>query len=299
MDNIQFNQLNMFRAVSKHAAKYQAITDTILAFKNGIIALNTKIAAIQQTSGEQAQSISGVTTDKKVLQDALCEITFSVIAPIRAFAIVNNNNTLAEQMNLSLSDLKAIQDDEIGQDAQALLNIVNTLPGTITDYGITGAIINAWQAAINNYLPSIAKPRVAITHRASLTEDLKTLFSEANTIAKKILDPLAITFKITYPHYYTDFLNARTIVDAGTGTTRVKGICTHAATGDPIYNVKVRMNEPALEVHTDVEGLYEQPLSPATITCTVTADGFQPQTTPAFAVPSGATITKDFSLVPV
>ncbi len=222
MTNTQHNQLDMFRTISTHASNNQAITDTILAFANGIIALNVKITAIQQTSGEQAQSISGVTIDKKVLQDALCEITFSVIAPIRAYAIVNNNNTLAEQMNLTLSDLNAIQDDEIGQAAQALLNIVNTLPATIADYGITGAIITAWQSAINNYLPSIAKPRVAITHRASLTEDLKTLFSEANTIAKKILDPISITFKTTNPHYYTDYINARTIVDAGTGTTRVK-----------------------------------------------------------------------------
>lgn len=299
MTNTQHNQLDMFRTVSAHASNNQAITNTVVAFANGIAALNTKIAAIQQTSGEQAQSISGVTTDKSVLQDALCEITFSVIAPVKAYAIVNNNNTLAEQMNYSLTDLKAIQDDEIGQIAQSLLNIVNPLVPALADYGITPAIINTWQAAINNYIPSIAKPRIAITHRASLTEDLKTLFSEANAILKKILDPLTINFKTTSPHFYTDYLNARIIVDAGTGTTRVKGVCTHSLTGDPIYNVKVRMNEPALEVHTDVDGLYEQPLSPATVTCTVTADGFQPQTTPAFAVPAGATITKDFSLVPI
>ena len=61
MNNIQFNQLNMFRTVSKHAANAQAITDTILAFKNGIIALNVKITAIQTTSGEADLAITGVT----------------------------------------------------------------------------------------------------------------------------------------------------------------------------------------------------------------------------------------------
>ena len=93
MDNIQFNQLNMFRSVSKHASKHQAITDTIVAFKNGIIALNVKITAIQTTSGEADLAISGVTTNKNQLQEALVQSTHSHISPTKAYATSINDST--------------------------------------------------------------------------------------------------------------------------------------------------------------------------------------------------------------
>src|SRR3970040_2443877 len=106
MDNIQFNQLNMFRSVSKHASKHQAVTDTIVAFKNGITALNTKITAIETTSGEADLATAGVTTGKNQLQEALVQSTYSHISPTKAYAhsLGTNGEELKAQMDLSLTE---------------------------------------------------------------------------------------------------------------------------------------------------------------------------------------------------
>ncbi|MBI3502976.1 MAG: carboxypeptidase regulatory-like domain-containing protein [Bacteroidetes bacterium] len=298
MNNIQHNQLDMFRAVSLHASTYQNITNSISAFANGINALNAKIASIEQTSGEQAQALTGAAKDKSAFRTTLIDMTYASITPVKAFALANNNQTLAAQMKYSPSDLKRIQDDQIGQIAQNLLNIVTPLLPQLSAYGITQATLNSWQGAINNYMPSIEKPRNAIAHRTTLTTDLSDLFTEANTILKNTLDATSITFKTSASDYYRDYKKAREIIDTGKGHTRIKGKCTHALTGSAIYNVKVRVNEQAIETNSDVDGLYEQHLKPATVTCTISADGFQTQTTPPFAVDRGATLTKDFALTP-
>jgi hypothetical protein len=302
MDNIQFNQLNMFRTVSKHAANAQVITDTILAFKNGITALNVKITAIQTTSGEADLALTGVTTNKNQLQEALVQSTFSVISPVKAYALLLDppDTTLEAQMDLSVTDLRRLNDDQIGQDAQTLLGIVNPLVAELDDVGITPAIIASWQADITNYLAALANPRIAITHRASLTGELVTLFEEANKIVKKVLDPISISFKSANPHYYSDYQKAREIIDRGKGTTHVKGICT-GPDGEPIFNVTVKINEQDIETTTDVDGLYIlTPQLTATITITLTAsgDGLESQTTPPFEVKKGESIIKNFVMLP-
>ena len=300
MDNIQFNQLNMFRAVSKHAKKNQAITDTIVAFKNGIIALDVKITAIQTTSGEQDLAISGVTTNKNQLQEALVQSTFSHISPTMAYALSINDTTLEEQMNISTTELRETNDDQIGQKAQTLLGIVNNLVSSLGDYGITPATITSWQQDINNYLNVALDPRLAVTHRASLTEELVTIFSEANKILKKTLDPVSVSFKPNNKHYHSDYEKARVILDLGKGTTRIKGKATMlSADGEPKYNVKIKINEQNTQVATDVDGLYvHEPEAPATVTLTVSGDDIEDQTTQPFAMKKGDTIIKNFVLQP-
>ena len=300
MDNIQFNQLNMFRAVSKHASNSLAITNTIPAFANGITALNVKITAIQTASGEQDLSIAGVTENKNQLQEALVQITFSVISPVKAYAVSIANTTLEEQMNLSLTDLRVLNDDQLGQDAQTLLGIVTPLVPSLAIYGITPVIMTNWQNAINTYIASIGNPRIAVVHRATLTEELKTLFSEANKILNKTLDPISISFKPANPHYLSDFEKAREIIDLGTGTTRIKGKVTMLSSdGQPAYNKKVKINEQNVEVFTDVDGLFvHEPDAPATVTLTVSGDGSETQTSPPFEVKRGDSIIKNFVLQP-
>jgi len=49
------------------------------------------------------------------------------------------------------------------------------------------------------------------------------LFKETDAILKNKLDKLMLSFRITNPDFYTNYLNARIIVDLGVGTkTEVK-----------------------------------------------------------------------------
>ncbi|MBI4932027.1 MAG: hypothetical protein HY841_14815, partial [Bacteroidetes bacterium] len=115
----------------------------------------------------------------------------------------------------------------------------------------------------------------AITHRATLNDELVTLFKEANEILNKTLDPISVSFKTNgNKHYLSDYQKAREIIDLGKGTTRIKGKITMlSADGEPAYNKTVKINEQNVEVKTDVEGLFvHEPEAPATVTMTDQAD---------------------------
>ena len=295
----QSDHLDMFRAVSKHASDNQAITDTMVAFKNGITDLDGKITAIEDASGEHQQRITGVAKEKQDLRIVLCEVTYGVISPVKAYAFFSNNRKLEEEMAYSLRNLKRVKDDEIGALAQGLWKIVNPLVASLGDYGIAAAGMTAWQNAINNYKTSVASPRIAITHKATITKELKKLFAEAGDILKKIVDPLAIVFKNGgNGHYYNEYLKARIIVNSGGGKTRVTGTGTSKSTGNPIYNMKITVNEQGIQAFTDVNGKYVRTVKHGTMTCTAEAPGCVSETTAPFVVKLGETVVKDFELVP-
>ena len=296
MDDKQSDHLDMFRSVSKHGSDNQATTDMVVAFKNGITLLNGRITAIEDASGEHQQRITGVATGKQDLRIVLCEMTFGIISPVKAYAYAINNKKLEEQMNYTLRGLKGVKDDEIGALAQGLWKIVNPLVASLGDYGITGPHMVVWQTAINRYKPSVAAPRIAITHKATITKELKKLFAEANEILKKTLDPLAIVFKNGNEHYYNDYLKARIIVNSGGGKTRVTGTGTSKSTGEPIYNMKITVNEQGIQAFTDVNGKYVRTVAHGTMTCTAEATGFVSQTTAPFVVKLGETVVRDFAL---
>ncbi len=216
-----------------------------------------------------------------------------------AYATSINDTTLEEQMNLSLTEHRETNDDQIGQKAQTLLGIVNNLVGSLGDYGITNATIASWQQDINNYLAVLTNPRIAITHRATLNEELVTLFKEANTILKKTLDPISISFKPNNKHYLSDYEKAREIIDLGKGSTHCKGKCT-TADGQPKYNVKIKVNEQPVETANDVDGLFllNPDTAPATITLTATDTDGTTQTTPPFEIKKGDSIIKNFVFQP-
>ncbi|MBI4931675.1 MAG: hypothetical protein HY841_12975, partial [Bacteroidetes bacterium] len=141
----------------------------------------------------------------------------------------------------------------------------------------------------------------AITHRATLNDELVTLFKEANEILNKTLDPISVSFKTNgNKHYLSDYRKAREIIDLGKGTTRIKGKITMlSADGEPAFNKTVKINEQNVEVKTDVDGLFvHEPEAPATVTMTISGDGIDSQTTQPFAVKKGETIIKNFILQP-
>ena len=255
MTTEQSNYLDMCKAVIKHTTDNQAITDLIPAFANGIVALATKTAALEKLGADQTENIKGVTKQKGSQRDTLNILTFQHISPARAYAFSINDLELAEKFDYSPSEIAKIPDDSINGTAENLLGMVNPIIAELAPYGLTPETVAKWQAAIDAHKP--AAPRVAISHRVSLTSEIEEKIDEIRKHYDQTLDPISIRFKKDNLHYYKDYKNARKIIDLGKRATRVTGLVvttTSEGTTKPVVGATFKLNTAHLTPTTYING---------------------------------------------
>lgn len=299
MTTEQSNYLDMCKAVIKHATDNQAITDTISAFASGIVVLKTKTGELEKLGADQNENIQGVTRQKGSDRDTLNILTFAHISPARAFAFSIKDLELAGKFDFSPSEIGKIPDDSINGTAKNLLGLVNPFIAELAGYNLSPETVAEWQGAIDKHKP--AAPRVAISHRASLTSEIEEKIDEIRNHFNQTLDLIVIGFKKDNLHYYKDYKNARKVIDLGRRTTRVTGlVVTTTPEGEtkPVVGATVKLNTANLTTTTDINGKYVIEKVPIGIdTATVTAPGFQDQTSEPYDLKLGTTVTLNFELV--
>lgn len=291
------NYLSMYDEVLLFTGTYKTITDSVIGFKNSIDAVALKTTAIKAVAAAQSQNITGVATDKSELKQALANITYQIVSPVKGYAVTIGNATLEEQMAYSQTSLSKMPDQELIVTAQGLVPLVTAIGAPLTDFGITPAIITAWEEAITDFNDALATPRQAIVHRSTLTEQLANLFKETTDILNNVSDAVAVVFRESNPHYYRDYINARKILDLGSGTTRLKGVVTDAATEQPLLGATLTLVELGVTTETDLNGNYLfAPVPRGTYTLRAEAEGYTTQLSPPFELLQGTTVVTNFEL---
>jgi len=297
MTNDQSDRLDMFKAVIQFDTDTAAITATRPAFGLGITDLRTVVTDIELAAGRQSTATSGTFTDKNTLQETLCQALFYVTSGTKAYAASINDNTLEQEMNYSISELRRISDETIVPFTDNIVSIVTPLLASLAPFGIDAAAMTALATAKTNYQNFISVPRMAVTAKAAQTEALPPLFTQGTNICRKILDPIAVTLKAANPDWYNQYQNVRKVINTSQGTTSLDGTVTKLSDGTPLYNVEVKVNELNLIVHTDVNGYYRfAPIKRGTYTITFTLSGYTTETLAAFEIKMGHSVTKNISL---
>ena len=241
-----------------------------------ILALNfpqvaTNIAAINIHVAGQSANIKGVAQNKTNLRTNLNELTFNILGIARAWALAENNPTLAEEFKVTESGLEKIKDDTIAAYCTHRYDLVNANVVAMADYGLTPALMTTWQGAITDYENAVASPREALNTRSSHTGNLKTVIDDTLKLLKDNIDPVMLNFKTTDPELYNGYKQARIVIDrkgpgSGTGPTpptdaKLSGQIIDANTLSPMFEVAVTLtpttaSQPPITVLTDMDGRY-------------------------------------------
>lgn len=297
MTNDQSDRLDMFNAVIQFDADTAVITATRPAFGVGINDLKTVVINIGKAAGKQSTATSGTFTDKNTLQETLCQALFFVTSGTKAYAASINDNTLEQEMNYSITELRRIGDETIVPFTDNIVLLVTPLLVSLAPFGINPPAMAALATAKTNYANFISIPRMAVTAKAAQTEALPIFFTQGTNICRKILDPIAVTLKAANTDWYNQYQNVRKIINTSQGTTSLEGIVTRQSDSSPLYNVEVKVNELNLIIHTDVNGFYRfAPIKRGTYTITFTLSGYVTITLGAFEIKMGHNITKNISL---
>lgn len=256
MDSKFEARLNMYHAVIAHCDANPAIVATVVAFQTTITSFKAKVSSIQTIAQQEAQVISGVATDKKVLRDSLCQQGADIAAVVYAYAASTGNNTLKEAMAFSKSDLRNMRDDQLAPSCNNIHDAASTNLVALAPYGITAAMLTSFNTLITNYSAAVPKPRNATSLRKTYAAELKTLFSEADDMLKNQLDKTAVQFKAAHLEFYTAYKNNRIIIDPGTSVTQLVGTVTDANKNTPLNAANVSVQEQDYKTTTKADGTY-------------------------------------------
>ncbi len=293
----------MYKAVLANASDpaNKPTTDSIITLKDAITRLAAYVQQIVLVATQQLTGITGAAELKKYFKLEACNACFVIIQPALAFCKATNNPVLAAKIRFSLSALQRI-DDAIF--VEKMNSIKDALQPYITDqslldYNVTPQMWPAFTASIENYQSVETSPRSAIVTRKSETQQLKTLFADANSQCKDTLDRIVASLRFTHPDYYNSYMDSRRIVNQPTITTKLKAIVIDAITGQPVPMAIISINGTEQSAMSNISGkahINQVKIGMHTVTCT--AEGFQTKTTPVLEFKKGKYTTVKFLLQP-
>jgi hypothetical protein len=140
-----------------------------------------------------------------------------VSGSLLAYASVTNNAELTGIADYTKSELMKARDNIFYDKARIIYEAAQPLATQLAGYNIVAADITQFQTLLGQFLTTIPKRRNATAVSKSATTAIGGLFKDVDAILKNKLDKLVLSFRVTNPDFYTNYLNARIIVDLGAG----------------------------------------------------------------------------------
>lgn len=266
--------LNMYKAVISFCNSQPAITASVPAFAAGLSTLQVITSNITDTAAKQLQATSGVRNHKENQRITLSRLASTIGANVFAWASAQQNHLVKEEVRYSFTKLRRLPDEKLAPVCKNIHKAASDNQAQLAAYGITAATLTGLQSTINTYQSAVAGPRNAVSLGSAYVQELKKLFSQANSLLKNQLDKIALQFKITHPDFYNAYSSNRIIVDAPTSHTKIAGIITNA-NKEPVSNVSVTVVDKEYKAETNAGGKFSIKIPvPGTYTLRCSKEGF-------------------------
>ncbi len=149
--------------------------------------LDAQIQIIIEAAGRATEDTTGVAEDKEQDRQALETVMYNVANGIHSFAEDNNNNTLANKVKYTKSDLKKMQDTELHEKALRLNTyltpvIVAALPG----YNVAASDITDLPIKTSAYFTAIPEVKDAIEGKTIGGNDVDRGITESRNLLEKL-----------------------------------------------------------------------------------------------------------------
>jgi hypothetical protein len=215
MTDPQENKLTMYRAVLQVLDANPAEYAGVAAFGTQVTNFRNSVNLIGQLAQTQTADTTGIALDKAMLNDQMVDMALRVAGALKAFASDNSNAPLRQQADINKTTFSRARDDMRDDIAQQIHDLGNTNVAQLAPYGVTAATLTALQTRIDAYRAAIGSPRTARAQKSTATDLLATEFDRADMILGDRIDGLIEQFKSSGTTFYSDYKNARKIVQTG------------------------------------------------------------------------------------
>lgn len=214
MTTKQQNKLSMYLAVKAVLDAASSIWQPLPAFAEGHTDFTTHLSNIQTLGQNQMMDTTGITQDKQAAHKTMCQTAIGLAQAVRAYAMKNQNHTLAGSVDFTITDLLHERDNQSAEDCQNIHDIAETNLANLANFGVTAAKLTTLQTAIDAFNAIIQKPRQTIAQGKTVTQQLSDEFTATDLTLDEGLDNLIGQFAGTDAKFVSDYKNARSIVDA-------------------------------------------------------------------------------------
>jgi pyruvate/2-oxoglutarate dehydrogenase complex dihydrolipoamide acyltransferase (E2) component len=213
MNDYQKAKKNSFDLIVKVGEEYPQVISLVPRFASTFATFKLVVNKIAELGIQQAVDITGIADDKDTLMDELIHQVVDISGAIHSYAIFKDDKTLAAKVNykewtvekMSLTDL-------LNAAAIVLEEAQKIAPEELTNEGITVAEIAEFKSDYEQLNAGSANIRSAIINRASYTQQIADLFTEAADLKKNTLDRLSTQFQRKSPEFYQKYKAASNVI---------------------------------------------------------------------------------------
>ena len=265
MNSKQENKFTMYLAVQAICNDLLAVLSLLPQFTDWFTKFTTVIKNIKTYSEAQELDYKGKAETKGARKLNLIDQTMEIIRRVVAYATVNDLYELKEEVNYSTSELKRSADTVLRTICQVVNESATSVLTELDTYGVTQAMLDDQQTAIDDYFKEVTAPREGIISRKNATAALLVEFKTGDEILRKRIDKLVEMLKTTDVEAYKSYTNARIIIDLGKGKKNghyaIDGKVIDFETGMPLSGVAVSIVGSTIIVMTGTDGIFNIPVN--------------------------------------
>lgn len=207
----------MYKAVKDVLAQHDTVWTGIPAFVSVHDAFINKLSDLEQGVYNQSLSVIGVNAAKNAKRDLVIDKAFAISSGIVAYAVLNNDAALIDQIKIAKSDMKNASKAKLMIMIDRIIAKATEFGDAITEFGVSEVSVTELQTLRNELELILNSPRNAIIARKGYTRMIKTLREELSTMLNLQLDKLMEVLKEEHPDFFSAYKDARVIVDLRSG----------------------------------------------------------------------------------
>ena len=213
MNQVQENRMSMAYAAIQVLDQNTLIWNGVPAMVQVHTEFKANLTALEGAVAKQVADIKGHAKDKAAAEEKMIIKALAMAGSVMAFATVNNDNGLADSMDITPSELNRYRDSVVAQRCQTVHDAANTNIVALAAFGILPADVTALQTLIDTYVALIPQPRNMITARKGATAEIGALVRDTMKLLTRRIDRLIMQFNFSNPEFVKQYFDARIIID--------------------------------------------------------------------------------------
>lgn len=205
----------MYASVKTVLEKYSNEWTVLPAFQSTFNNYVQEFDLLQSTAQKQINALVGVRAVKDHERVAAVKKFYVLSSALSAFAVVSEDVELFNRTRYTRNALSKLSREELLIQMSALIDLGTQHVNDLAPYSVDQAFMDDIILLHNEMKVVLNSPRQAIIERKRATERLELICSRLDQILNDQLDKLVDILEAEHPDLFTDYRNARKVVDYG------------------------------------------------------------------------------------